>query len=192
MKTQEEYNIERSIRPILAELNIKKRMPGYSPLIDFISYAGAFPNISLEEALQKLVKENRWISTPYLLENMVLCIETALEDVNEAKLERVGMSSTIIRTILDETCCKESLIEVLGEKYERYTHEQIILFFFTKKILKSIPMVQIEEVTKQIRERINDDVIYKIMSSRHDLNTMTDEQIREEVKLIVKEVIDET
>ena len=166
-KSTEELIVMGRITPILASLEIRKDIRGYGPLLDFISYAGAYPQVELRDILPLITDKNDFLglstiaaqkvpATPeeedkHMMSAMVRVIETALEGTKEAALKRVGMPKDVIKTILDtDNCSKEVLVEVLGDKYQEYTHEEIVVFYFTKKILKAVIKFGIEEAVERI------------------------------------------
>lgn len=144
-RTEKEREAIGRIVPILVSLDIKKGTRGYVPLLEIMSYAAAYPNVEFEDIIKELSEGNSYNgvniwnkdSENQLMPSMVRTIETALERGDNSRLEEIGISEEIIKRILDsDNYNKEELLQVLGEKYEKYTHEERIVYYFIKKVLK--------------------------------------------------------
>lgn len=148
-KSDKEKEILGRVVQVLNVLRIKKSTRGYAPLLDFISYAAVHPEVSLESISKYLLDNNTYIgisSGVYsrnhdkeLMPSMVRTIETALERGNDESFRKLDMSEDVIERILDsDTYTEIDLLEVLGEKYADYSHEERVVFYFVKKIVKYI------------------------------------------------------
>lgn len=135
------------IVPILEGLDIKKNTRGYMPLLDLMSYAAAYPNVKLRDIIDELSKNNTYIGISITEDKkdnqvfpaMVRTIESAFERGRDTQLKDLGISKEVIDKVLDSKGDKEDqleLLEVLGEEYKSYSHEERIVFYFVKKILK--------------------------------------------------------
>lgn len=135
------------IVPILEGLDIKKNTRGYMPLLDLMSYAAAYPNVKLRDIIDELSKNNTYIGISITEDKkdnqvfpaMVRTIESAFERGRDTQLKELGISKEVIDKVLDSKGNKEDqleLLEVLGEEYKSYSHEERIVFYFVKKILK--------------------------------------------------------
>ena len=135
------------IVPILEELDIKKNTRGYMPLLDTMSYAAAYPNVKLKDIIDELLKNNTYIGISLsegkkdnqIYPSMVRTIESAFERGKNEQLEKLGISGEVIKKVLDSSGEEEEqqeLLEVLGEGYKKYSHEERIVFYFIKKILR--------------------------------------------------------
>lgn len=135
------------IVPILEGLDIKKNTRGYMPLLDLMSYAAAYPNVKLRDIIDELSKNNTYIGISIIEDKkdnqvfpaMVRTIESAFERGRDTQLKELGISKEVIDKVLDSKGDKEDqleLLEVLGEEYKSYSHEERIVFYFVKKILK--------------------------------------------------------
>lgn len=135
------------IVPILEGLDIKKNTRGYMPLLDLMSYAAAYPNVKLRDIIDELSNNNTYIGISITEDKkdnqvfpaMVRTIESAFERGRDTQLKELGISKEVIDKVLDSKGDKEDqleLLEVLGEEYKSYSHEERIVFYFVKKILK--------------------------------------------------------
>ena len=135
------------IVPILEGLDIKKNTRGYMPLLDLMSYAAAYPNVKLKDIIVELSSKNTYIGISITEDKkdnqvfpaMVRTIESAFERGRDTQLKELGISKEVIDKVLDSKGDKEDqleLLEVLGEEYKSYSHEERIVFYFVKKILK--------------------------------------------------------
>lgn len=135
------------IVPILERLDIKKNTRGYMPLLDLMSYAAAYPNVKLKDIIDELSNNNTYIGISITEDKkdnqvfpaMVRTIESAFERGRDTQLKDLGISKEVIDKVLDSKGDKEDqleLLEVLGEEYKSYSHEERIVFYFVKKILK--------------------------------------------------------
>ncbi len=135
------------IVPILEGLDIKKNTRGYMPLLDLMSYAAAYPNVKLRDIIDELSNNNTYIGISITEDKkdnqvfpaMVRTIESAFERGRDTQLKDLGISKEVIDKVLDSKGDKEDqleLLEVLGEEYKSYSHEERIVFYFVKKILK--------------------------------------------------------
>ena len=135
------------IVPILERLDIKKNTRGYMPLLDLMSYAAAYPNVKLRDIIDELSNNNTYIGISITEDKkdnqvfpaMVRTIESAFERGRDTQLKELGISKEVIDKVLDSKGDKEDqleLLEVLGEEYKSYSHEERIVFYFVKKILK--------------------------------------------------------
>lgn len=135
------------IVPILEGLDIKKNTRGYMPLLDLMSYAAAYPNVKLKDIIDELSNNNTYIGISITEDKkdnqvfpaMVRTIESAFERGRDTQLKELGISKEVIDKVLDSKGDKEDqleLLEVLGEEYKSYSHEERIVFYFVKKILK--------------------------------------------------------
>ncbi len=135
------------IVPILERLDIKKNTRGYMPLLDLMSYAAAYPNVKLKDIIDELSNNNTYIGISITEDKkdnqvfpaMVRTIESAFERGRDTQLKELGISKEVIDKVLDSKGDKEDqleLLEVLGEEYKSYSHEERIVFYFVKKILK--------------------------------------------------------
>lgn len=61
VKTEKEKEAIGKLTPIFRELNIRKDISGYEPILDFICHEYAFPNDEFKETLNILEKENFYI-----------------------------------------------------------------------------------------------------------------------------------
>ena len=135
------------IVPILENLKIKQSTRGYVPLLDIMSYALVNPNVEFRDIVDEMLKSNTYTgisvvakeSENQILPSMVRTIETALERGHNEYLQEIGISEDVIRRILYFYDYDESdLLQVLGEKYAIYSHEERIVFYFMKKVLKHL------------------------------------------------------
>lgn len=135
------------IVPILEGLDIKKNTRGYMPLLDLMSYAAAYPNVKLKDIIDELSNNNTYIGISITEDKkdnqvfpaMVRTIESAFERGRDTQLKELSISKEVIDKVLDSTGGKkdqQELLEVLGEEYKSYSHEERIVFYFVKKILK--------------------------------------------------------
>lgn len=135
------------IVPILEGLDIKKNTRGYMPLLDLMSYAAAYPNVKLKDILEELSNNNTYIGISITEDKkdnqvfpaMVRTIESAFERGRDTQLKELGISKDVIDKVLDSKGDEEDqqeLLEVLGGEYKKYSHEERIVFYFVKKILK--------------------------------------------------------
>ena len=135
------------IVPILESLDIKKNTRGYMPLLDIMSYAAAYPNVKLKDIIEELSNNNTYIGISItedkkdnqIYPSMVRTIESALERGQNEELEQLGISEKVIKKVLDsngDEGDQQELLEVLGGEYKKYSHEERIVFYFVKKILK--------------------------------------------------------
>ena len=133
------------IVPVLERLRIKKTTRAYVPLLDFMSYAAAYPDVEFNDIVKLLLEGNTYIgvnladkdSENQLMPSMVRTIETALERGKNEYLHEIGISEEVIRRVLNsQDYDPEDLLQVLGEKYQKYTHEERIVYYFVKKVLK--------------------------------------------------------
>lgn len=135
------------IVPILEGLDIKKNTRGYMPLLDLMSYAAAYPSVKLKDIIDELSNNNTYIGISITEDKkdnqvfpaMVRTIESAFERGRDTQLKELGISKEVIDKVLDSKGDKEDqleLLEVLGEEYKSYSHEERIVFYFVKKILK--------------------------------------------------------
>lgn len=144
-RTEKEKEAMGRIVPVLESLKIKKSTRSYVPLLDVMSYAAAYPDVEFRDIIEELLKQNSYVgvntsdpnSENQILPAMVRTVETAFERGNSDRLKEIGMSEDIIVKILDSDNYDESdLLQVLGEKYKKYTHEERIVYYFIKKVLK--------------------------------------------------------
>lgn len=144
-RTEKEKEVMGRIVPILRSLDIKQTTRGYVPLLDIMSYAASYPEVEFEHIIKRLLNENNYIGINLINKNsenqimpaMLRTVESAFERGNNEKLSKLGISDDIISRVLDSDKYNETdLVAVLGEKYENYTHEEKIVYYFIRKILK--------------------------------------------------------
>lgn len=143
------------VDPIFQDLLLKHSTRGYMPILDIVIYAYANKEKEFNWIMKYLKGANYYVGvseTPeveteatlktlvYRLNpSMVRTIETALE--HSKNLQRYGLEK--LKVILDEdndpdAIDKETkLLNEIGEQYGEYdTHEERVIVFFTKKILR--------------------------------------------------------
>ena len=135
------------IVPILENLRIKQSTRGYAPVLDIMSYAAAYPEVELRDIVAEMLKNNTYTGISLaskepenkLFPSMVRTIETAFERGKNEYLQEIGISEEVIKQVLNSHDYKEAdLLKVLGEKYEEYSHEERIVYYFIKKVLKHL------------------------------------------------------
>ena len=133
------------IVPVLENLRIKQNTRGYAPLLDIMSYAAAYPNVEFRDIVSEMMNNNTYTGISMftkepenqLFPSIVRTIETAFERGRNEYLQEIGISEEVIRRVLhSENYDPEDLLEVLGEKYADYSHEERIVYYFIKKVLK--------------------------------------------------------
>lgn len=148
-RTDQEKEAMGKVEPIFRVLKLKQVTPGTIPLMDIIIYAYAYPEEKFLEMFKLIEKENDYLGIRMegveeridsLKRAMVETIMTALE-VNMTVLEGFGLGK--LRVIVDEDTdpqidVETKLLEDIGEKYQDYTHEERVIVFFVKKVLKFI------------------------------------------------------
>lgn len=135
------------IVPILRNLRIRQDISGYGPLLDIMSYAAAYPEVEFRDIVAEMLKNNTYTGISptsnevedQIFPSMVRTIETALERGKNEYLQEIGISEEVIKQVLNSHDYKEAdLLKVLGEKYEEYSHEERIVYYFIKKVLKHL------------------------------------------------------
>lgn len=161
-RTIKEKKVMGKVEEILRQLKITNSTPGYMPLLDTIVYAYAFPEQDFLDIIAYLERENYYVGiAPRKKENdadtktnpkttgskrnedilsaMVTSIETTIEKANTGYLSSLELNK--LNKILPEeektTEEKENdLLSEIGEKYKKYTYDEKIIVYFSKKILK--------------------------------------------------------
>lgn len=148
-RTAEEERVMGLVDPIFRRLAIKKATRGYTPLMDLICYAYANPEKKFPEIIDYLSRENFYVGVKSaeehfsLMPSIVRTIETALEGTNTEVLSEYGLEKLCVivqdRNEAEQLQMQEELLSELGEKYAEYkTHEERVIVFFSKKLLKFI------------------------------------------------------
>lgn len=145
-RTQEEKAVLGKVEVIMRNLCIKKTTRGYSPLLDIIAYAYAYPEKDILDIVEYLSGENSYVGVFLDVEDgdeknvdnrifpaMIRTIETAIERADNEYLKVLKLDK--LKLILDEHS-DEELISEIGTKYEQYEHDEKILVYFVKKVLK--------------------------------------------------------
>lgn len=112
-------------------------------------YVGIFPERSRSKTdVVSEPKENAEYVIPRFSEQekndaemyptLVHAIKTAIEGANQEYLQELELDklNTILKGKLDER--EEELLSEIGAKYEQYSNDERIVFYFIKKILKRI------------------------------------------------------
>lgn len=135
------------IVPVLENLRIKQNTRGYAPLLDIMSYAAAYPNVEFKDIVSEMMSKNSYTGISIfskeaenqLFPSLVRTIETAFERGKNEYLQEIGISEEVIKRVLySDNYAPEDLLEVLGKKYADYSHEERIVYYFIKKVLKHI------------------------------------------------------
>lgn len=147
-RTQEEKAVLGKVEVIMRNLCIKKTTRGYGPLLDIIAYAYVYPEKDILDIVEYLSKENSYVGVfldgededgknvdNRIFPAMIRTIETAIERANNNYLKVLKLDK--LKLILDEHS-DDDLISEIGEKYSRYDHDEQILVYFVKKILKDL------------------------------------------------------
>lgn len=159
-RSEQEKKAMGLVDPIFRYLSIKRATRGYMPLMDIIIYAYANEEKTFKEIMQYLSEvkfyigvseepdeetvETRRKSVYRINPSMVRTIETALENSSDQQLREFGLEK--LKILLDEDIAYDHevmevrLLEEIGEKYAKSyeTHEERVIVFFAKKILKYI------------------------------------------------------
>ncbi len=117
--------------------------------MDLICYAYANPDMKFHKILEMLPKENFYVSVKSgtdeftLIPSMERSIETALEGTPKEILLMYGLEKLEVlvqdRNAEEQKEMEEQFLEDLGEKYGQYeTHEERVVVFFARKLLKHI------------------------------------------------------
>ena len=156
-RTEEEKRAMGLLDPIFRDLGIKKATRGYVPLMDLACYAYANPNKKFGEIIDYLGRENSYIGVKTtssaeeiamgmecaLIPSMERTIETALEGTSLEILAMYDLDKLSVlvqdRNIQEQEKMEEQLLADLGEKYNEYsTHNERVIIFFVKKLLRHI------------------------------------------------------
>lgn len=148
-RTAEEERVMGLVDPIFRNLAIKRATRGYMPLMDLLCYAYVNPEKEFLDILEYLSHENFYVGIKPsenhfgLIPSIVRTIETALEGTTTETLSEYGLEklSVIVqdRNEAEQFDMHEELLSELGEKYAEYkTHEERVIVFFSKKLLKFI------------------------------------------------------
>ncbi len=162
MRTNE-LVVSTRVIPILESINLCKNSEGYLPLVDFIVYAGVNPDVSFDDIFTYLegnhymrIRAGHEKTKETMCQIMAETVQSALELGNQAALSRAELSEgkEVLRA-LEKAHKQTELLKVLGEKYESYSHDEIVVYYFTKKILRAVTKVQIEEALERMNSWTN-------------------------------------
>lgn len=146
-RSQQEKAVLGKIEVIMRNLCIKRTTRGYSPLLDIISYAYVYRDKDIVDIENFLEKENYYVAVflkdesskknadNKMMPALIRTIETAIERADNEYLKQLKLDK--LKLILDEHS-DEELISEIGEKYAQYNHDEQILVYFVKKVLKSL------------------------------------------------------
>ena len=146
-RTDKEKEAMGRIVPVFENLRIKQSTRGYAPLLDIMSYAAVFPEVEFRDIVNEIFTKNTYTGISptskepenQLFPSMVRTIETALERGSNDYLKEIGISEEVIKQVLNSHDYEEAdLLEVLGKKYAEYSHEERIVYYFIKKVLKDL------------------------------------------------------
>lgn len=148
-RTEEEKRVMGLLDPIFRDLTIKKSTRGYMPLMDLICYAYANPDAKFQNIMDILQKENFYVGVKEgtdeftLIPSMERSLETALEGTPIEILTKYGLEKLAVlvedRNAEEQSQMEEQLLADLGEKYSEYaSHEERVIVFFARKLLKHI------------------------------------------------------
>lgn len=148
-RTDKEKRVIGKAESIFRQLKINRASGGYIPLLDTVVYAYAFPEKSLTEIVDTLTRENYYLgiriaenSNSNLQEKiyseMVHTVKSALDCPNKELLKELGIDKLSVILGLRGEELEKSLMDELGPKYQDYTNDEKVVFFFIKKVLKAM------------------------------------------------------
>lgn len=146
-RTERENAVLGKVELIMRNLSIRKDTRAYGHLVDIITYAYVHKDEDIIDIANFLQKENFYVGVclgeVYSEKNavnkiwpaLIRTIETAIEHANDRYLQELGLDK--LKIILDDHSAEELIAEI-GEKYIKYAHDEQILVYFVKKILKNL------------------------------------------------------
>lgn len=145
-RTESEKAVLGRVELIMRKLCIRKDTRAYGHLLDIITYAYVNRDEDIIDIANFLRKENFYVGV--FLEEcskknadnqiwpaLIRTIETAIEKADKRYLNYLGLNK--LKIILDDHS-EEELISEIGEKYTKYAHDEQILVYFVKKVLKNL------------------------------------------------------
>lgn len=146
-RTERENAVLGRVELMMRNLSIRKDKRGYRHLVDIITYAYVNKSEDIIDIAKFLQKENFYVgifleevssknnAVNQIWPALVQTIETAIEHANDEYLKKLGLDK--LKIILEDHSAEELIAEI-GEKYVKYAHDEQIVVYFVKKILKNL------------------------------------------------------